>query len=60
MYSRLSNETKEVLNRLDELMSRYFLGVHPDELWNPHYAYDIVEVFRHLTEEATDGLYKRG
>lgn len=38
---------------IDELVSKVklkYLGVHPDELHNPHYAEDIVETIKEITE----------
>lgn len=42
------------VDAIDEFIEKaklHYLGVHPDELHNPHYAYDIIKTLEQLNEK---------
>lgn len=46
---------KDTIERFVEKVQLKYLGVHPDELYEPHYAYKIVDDIKQIAEQMKEG-----
>lgn len=42
---------EQIIDEFVRLVELKYLGVHPDELHNPHYAYEIVNTIKNIAKK---------